>query len=102
MGNVVNEAEKEGALLDAFFNNQVEEFGEIFTSKFNFDNPVEQEAYNKVFSQRNKTWSTKLEEIANKHHGTVFVAVGAGHLFGPGNLLDCLREKGYEIHQAGR
>jgi len=101
VGNILIAAEKEGALYDAYFNNHVEKFGKIFTTRFNFEDPVEKTAYNKVFTQRNKTWANNLEELANKHHGAIFVAVGAGHLFGPGNLLECLREKGYEIHQAG-
>jgi uncharacterized protein YbaP (TraB family) len=100
--NIQMAAEKEGVLYDAYFNNQVGKFEAYFTERFDFEDPGEKAVYNKVFAERNKTWAASLEDLATKQHGTIFVAVGAGHLFGPGNLLECLREKGYAINQVGR
>ncbi len=46
---------------------------------------------------RNKTWAKWIQaRLANpaKPHETVFIAVGAGHLAGPGSVLDQLRALG--------
>ena len=44
---------------------------------------------------RNKAWVPKIEEeMTNK---TCFVAVGAGHLFGPDGLIDLFEKKGYTL-----
>ena len=102
VNNIRKAAEKESALYDAYFNNQLEIFETAFTERFDFENPAEKAIYNKIFAERNKSWAESLEELAAKHQGTIFVAVGAGHLFGPGNLLECLKEKGFVINQAGR
>lgn len=99
INNIQTAAEKEGVLYDAYFNNQLEKFEATFTGRFDFENPGEKAVYNKIFTERNKSWANYLEELAAKHHGAIFVAVGAGHLFGPGNLLECLKEKGFVINQ---
>ena len=97
--NVRASIEKEGTLYDAYLNNEPEEFGRIFRESYHLDNPVQKAVYDKIFTQRNSGWADRLEELASGHSGTVFVAVGAGHLFGPGNLLECLTDKGYMVSQ---
>jgi uncharacterized protein len=44
---------------------------------------------------RNASWVPKLEAMLDKGNG--FVAVGAGHLVGPGSVLDLLQKKGYKV-----
>ena len=102
INNIREAAEKEAVLYDAYFNNQLEIFEEAFTKRFDLENPAESAVYNKIFIERNKTWVSRLEELVDNTNETVFVLVGAGHLFGQENLLDCLREKGYTINQVNK
>jgi hypothetical protein len=53
------------------------------------------EAAEVMLYQRNRNWLPKLETYLKK--GKVFVAVGAGHLPGPGGVLELLEKKGYTI-----
>ena len=97
--NIQTSAEEEALLCDAYYKNQVVKFGEIFNSRFDSEDQKVNAVYNKIYANRNIAWANHLDELASQHNGTLFVAVGAGHLFGPGNLLECLKEKGYAINQ---
>ncbi len=48
------------------------------------------------FRQRNLIWSEVLSDLAEDGEERL-VAVGAGHLVGPGNLLDMLASEGFSI-----
>lgn len=48
-----------------------------------------------LLANRNATWIPKIEEIGAAGGG--FVAVGAGHLVGPKNVLGMLAERGFTI-----
>jgi uncharacterized protein YbaP (TraB family) len=50
-----------------------------------------------LFADRNEAWLPRIDELVA--HGSAFVAVGAGHLVGPENLLTMLRERGYEVRR---
>jgi uncharacterized protein YbaP (TraB family) len=53
-----------------------------------------------VFRERNQRWAKTLEPVLSS--GGAFVAVGVGHLLGPGNLIELLREHGFSIAPAGQ
>lgn len=48
-----------------------------------------------ILGKRNRAWVPQIEEL--HAGGGAFVAVGAGHLVGPGNVLDLLRARGFTI-----
>jgi len=48
-----------------------------------------------LLARRNRAWVPKLEELHAA--GGAFVAVGAGHLVGPKNVLDLLAERGFTV-----
>jgi uncharacterized protein YbaP (TraB family) len=48
-----------------------------------------------ILGKRNRAWVPQLEQL--HEDGGAFVAVGAGHLVGPGNVIGLLTEKGYTI-----
>lgn len=48
-----------------------------------------------LLDKRNKRWVEQLKEIMKK--GTVFIAVGAGHLVGKNGLIELLRAEGYTV-----
>lgn len=55
--------------------------------------------YQALVTGRNQRWLKVLDSRLMKDGKPVFVAVGAGHLAGPGNLLATLRKAGYQVTQ---
>jgi uncharacterized protein YbaP (TraB family) len=53
------------------------------------------EFFELTFSRRNRAWLPKLEK--RMRSDSSFVAVGAGHLLGPDNLVESLRKKGWTV-----
>lgn len=53
-------------------------------------------AYQAVLVKRNEAWVPQIEAMLNEP-GSVFIAVGAGHLAGPDSVVKMLRDKGYEV-----
>ncbi len=49
-----------------------------------------------LLTDRNRNWAGQIAERLSRHGGTIFVAVGAGHLAGPNSLLTFLHERGIE------
>jgi uncharacterized protein YbaP (TraB family) len=54
------------------------------------------EVYQTIFVNRNNNWVLQIEEILDGS-GTVFIAVGAGHLAGEDSVITQLRSRGYDI-----
>lgn len=50
---------------------------------------------NSLIAKRNKNWMEKIPELMAK--GSVFMAVGAGHLVGEEGLISLLRHRGYVV-----
>jgi hypothetical protein len=48
-----------------------------------------------ILGKRNRAWIPQLEKLHAE--GGAFIAVGAGHLVGPGNVNDLLAQRGYTI-----
>ena len=53
-------------------------------------------AYQSLLVDRNQNWVPQIEAMLDES-GTVFIAVGAGHLAGPDSVITMLRDKGYTI-----
>jgi uncharacterized protein YbaP (TraB family) len=51
--------------------------------------------YDEILAKRNANWAVKIREML-KGSGTVFIAVGAGHLLGPDSVQAQLKKKGIE------
>jgi len=56
------------------------------------------EIEDRLLLQRNKNWVEKIEAMLGGPEN-VLVVVGAGHLIGPGSVVDILRQKGYKVKQ---
>ena len=54
--------------------------------------------YETIFTQRNRRFAARIAEML-KGHGTVFVAIGAGHLAGPDSVIAMLGEQGIEVRR---
>ncbi len=55
--------------------------------------------YRALVTGRNRRWIKALVSRLSKNGTPVFVAVGVGHLAGPGNLVSALRKAGYKVTQ---
>ncbi len=53
-------------------------------------------AYQSLLVDRNEKWVPQIEAMLDEP-GSVFIAVGAGHLAGPDSVVIMLRNKGYSI-----
>lgn len=91
------QARAEAPLMTSYFAWDPEAFEGTFLSMYDFENPTIKNVYDLVFTARNKSWVEKLEKIALDAPGTYMVLVGAGHLFGPGNLRELLERNGHVI-----
>lgn len=54
------------------------------------------EVYQRLILDRNASWVPQIETIL-AGEGTVFIAVGAGHLVGENGVVEQLRARGYEL-----
>jgi uncharacterized protein YbaP (TraB family) len=65
---------------------------------FNRDLSSSPELMNSLIKQRNANWSRWIEDRMTKP-GSVFVAVGAGHLAGPSSVISLLQRDGYKVRR---
>lgn len=59
------------------------------------DSEEKTEMYEILFYKRNEAWIVKIEEYLKR--GDVFVAFGAGHLFGERGVLELLEQQGHTV-----
>ncbi len=55
------------------------------------------EFFGTVFVDRNRRWAESLESLMDDEEGTIFLAVGVGHLIGDRSLITMMEERGYEV-----
>jgi uncharacterized protein YbaP (TraB family) len=77
-----------GRIIDAWKAGDVEAVAQLM--KEQDDDPVVSEA---IVYQRNKNWADWIKNRLDQP-GSVFIAVGAGHLAGPGSVQDELAKRG--------
>jgi uncharacterized protein YbaP (TraB family) len=99
ISNMESQAEKELPLFESYFSDNLALFEEEFLKSMDLTNPQVKQAYDMVFTSRNKSWVEKFEKLAEEQPATYFVLVGAGHYFGPDNVRQLLEEKGYTVEK---
>jgi len=80
------------AMLAAWMSGDVKEIGRTFNAEFQ-NAPELKEV---LLRARNANWSGWLERRMQQP-GTVFVAVGAGHLAGEDSVVEMLKRRGYRV-----
>jgi uncharacterized protein YbaP (TraB family) len=80
------------ALYQAYMHQDVDQLTSFFNEQQSDFNQSEMEALLKI---RNEKWLAKLPEMMRKE--SLFIAVGAGHLFGNDGLIKGLQAKGYKV-----
>jgi uncharacterized protein YbaP (TraB family) len=88
---------KAKASLDAMVAEWIEGDAEALAALLNseLDDPV---LYERLLTQRNANWARWIEQRLEQP-GTVFVAVGAGHLAGAGSVQDQLAARGLTVER---
>jgi uncharacterized protein len=93
--NVIDSMEKSrnyfGEMLTAYKNQRLDEIEKIMANpEFGME-----ENQDVLLDSRNRNWVVQLKEIMKK--GSVFTAVGTGHLIGKSGLIALLRAEGYTV-----
>ena len=65
---------------------------------FNHDLSASPELQDALIKRRNANWKGWVEQRMAKP-GSVLIAVGAGHLAGPGSVVDLLKRDGYKVRR---
>jgi uncharacterized protein YbaP (TraB family) len=81
-----------GQMLSAWMSGDVKAIGRTFNAEFQNSPELKQI----LLRQRNVNWSGWLERRMQQP-GTVFVAVGAGHLAGEDSVVELLKRRGYRV-----
>ena len=92
-------ASNESPLYEAYFKNDPTLFETEFLKVYDFNKPQMVKIYDQVFSNRNSKWIEKFEQLSIENPGSYFVLVGAGHFFGPNNIRELLKNKGYTVEK---
>jgi hypothetical protein len=92
-------AKGEEELFKAYFENDLVKFEKEFLKPYDFENPQMKKMYDIVFTKRNTSWVEQFIELSKGNPGSYFVLVGSGHYFGPNNILELLKSKGYTIEK---
>jgi hypothetical protein len=80
-------------LVEAWLAGDVEELGRLMTAEMGEASPL---FHQRLLLDRNRNWIKPIERmLAGK--GSYFVAAGAGHFAGEGNVVDLLRARGVTV-----
>jgi uncharacterized protein YbaP (TraB family) len=93
MGTLDKGTEQVETLADEWLDGDIAGIGELITDDGSFGSSV---TYDKVFVKRNRSWVPQIEAMLDTP-GTVFVAVGAGHLAGPDSVIKMLEANGHKV-----
>lgn len=63
------------------------------------DRPENRPLFDALFVQRNIKMARRIAELL-RSGGTYFVVIGAGHLIGPGSVVDLLKEHGFTVDRS--
>jgi len=81
-------------MMAAWQNGQAEDLHDLLFKSFEDHPGIE----DRLLTRRNKEWLPQIERML-KTPKTTMVIVGAGHLIGPGGLVELLKQKGYQVKQ---
>lgn len=91
--STIDELPNMGRLIERMVTDWAEGDPDGLAAEMNDNLKDEPEVAEKILYARNRTWAGWIAERM-KQPGTVFVAVGAGHLAGQGSVQERLRERG--------
>lgn len=80
--------------VKAWLAGDVASFDKLFLE---FDEPKYRPLYQVLIVDRNRAWAKRIATMAKTGSGTIFIAVGAGHLAGPDSLVTILQHQGIKV-----
>lgn len=97
LGETVNSVDKAAATLDAMVAEWMKGDADALAMLLNdeLDDPL---LYKRLLTDRNSRWAQWIDQRL-KQPGTVFIAVGAGHLAGRGSVQEQLRKRGLKAQR---
>jgi len=82
--------------VKAWLAGNVDSFDKLFLE---FSEPKYRPLYKVLIIDRNRAWAKQIANMAKTGSGTVFIAVGAGHLAGPDSLVMALQRQGIKVER---
>ena len=59
----------------------------------------DRDVYEVMLVQRNQQWASTIKQLISEKKGTIFLAVGLGHLAGPDSLQSILSKAGFDVRR---
>lgn len=82
--------------LKAWLKGRPDRIFDLVSSEMKSETPV---LYDVMFTSRNADWAGKLDAMMTRETGSIFIAVGAGHLTGPDSVLVMMSERGWGVER---
>ena len=83
-----------GGLVEAWSDGDMDALADLMNEGIDEDDALRA----RLLTDRNSNWAAWIDDRLDRP-GTVFMAVGAGHLGGKGSVQDALAERGIETHR---
>ena len=81
--------------VEAWRTGDVQQLDEILVAEVRETSPELNDA---VFTTRNENWADQIEDMLARNQDA-FIAVGAGHLYGPGSVIDILVDRDVQVER---
>ena len=94
---ISSQPDQQMQIAKAWMNGDVKEIGSLLHGSEGAWSS--QTIYNAMLVERNKTWVAEIKRLMAEHEGTVFFAVGLGHLAGDDSLVKMLQDQGWTVHR---
>ncbi|MEI6765461.1 MAG: TraB/GumN family protein [Bacteroidota bacterium] len=91
LGSLSDFRKSEKAMVDAYKDQDIDKLYEFITSQSSTDKSFEQD----FITTRNHNWVPVIKKMISEQ--STFIAVGAGHLGGPGGMVQLLLKEGYNV-----
>ena len=85
-------------MFEAWRNGDTEKFARIFFQEYD-KYPELTPLLDRVIFRRNEKMAARIDKLLSPAGGPCFIVIGAGHLAGPGSVLELLAEKGHRLTQ---
>ncbi len=91
-------SEDSEAVFRAWANGKIEGVQKMFATAKESDSSLGGASLEALLKDRNENWAGQIETLL-KGSGVTFIAVGAGHIVGPDNLIERLKLRGIEAER---
>jgi len=87
-----------GKLIEIYLEGDDDKLREKLLEEYDPDNPLEKKLMQRLFTDRNEILAERMaKKMKESPQTSFFFAVGAGHMPGPGGIVDRLRKAGFKV-----